>query len=73
MGFKYRRNVERVIKRDTRMQVVNGKFSNKPIHIPVNAKYINNRYQTDVVNFLKFKSCHNGVCYKYILSVMDIF
>lgn len=48
-------------------------FDNKPLLKPVRASRVMERNQVDLVTFIRIADTFNGVTYKHVLSVMDVF
>ena len=51
----------------------NAKFTNKAIPRPVRAKEILQQIQIDLVNLSSQRVEYDGIVYRYILSIMDVF
>ena len=77
LGGKYsgvsEKNVQRVMERSRKYQLLKARFDNKPILHPIQAKEVNVRHQCDLVDLQKWDVCYRGVRYRYVLSILDVF
>ena len=51
----------------------NVQFQNKALPRPITSKFVQQQHQLDLVDMRRDAVTHQGVVYKYILSLMDIF
>ena len=68
-----REAVQNYINRNIKHCIQNPAFTNKPPLQPVVEHTVNNKHQIDLVTFEKNPQVVNGVLYKYVLSVIDVF
>ena len=77
LGGKYsgvsENNVQRVMERSRKYQLLKARFDNKPILHPTRANEVNVRHQCDLVDLQKWDVCYRGVRYRYVLSILDVF
>ena len=61
--------VQNIINKERKMQLLNVRFTNKPIHRPVTARFVHQRHQIDIVSMSRVK--YKGIQQRYVLDVFS--
>ncbi len=66
-------NIRRHLDNSELYQEMSAKFGNRPPLTPIRARSVQTRHQIDLISMCGFPVVFNGITYKYVLSVLDVF